>query len=322
MRTIGSRNSFRGRIPHLCAAACALALLAATSLHAQKASLAFWEPPPTADAQFLHAPRHDADRYTTLRQAFVDAQCTAALMQEQPVGTHGDRNLICTLPGQTAGSILVAARYDGYTGAGFQPTWVDAYSLPMLDHALQAQPRHHTFIFAALIGENGEAAFFASLHASGKPLPSAMIVLDGLGWGSPLWYTVASVKAAPDHPADLGTNGLLGGIASGISRYLKIPEPTNLSPAQFTTEGGYSAAQDYRARRYESTLFRSAGSIPKLLLYTDLTNASTFGTTDLEIAHIRRDFDYAAWILCLADLKLDALPAPASPSAAADSNPH
>jgi hypothetical protein len=45
---------------------------------------------------------------------------------------------------------------------------------------------------------------------------------------------------------------------------------------------------------------------------------------DLAVADMRKDLDYAAYILCLADLKLDAprAPAAAAPHAAPDSAPH
>jgi hypothetical protein len=313
MRTYGSRISLRPGILHLCAACVALALFSAVALHAQKGSLAFWEPPGSADASLTHAPRHDSDRYAALRKAFAGFNCTADLMQEQTAGTHGDKNLVCTLPGQTPATILVAARYDGRAGAGFQPTWVDAIALPLLDHALQAQPRHHTFIFAALIGEDGENAFFSALRSSGKPLPSAMFVLDGLGWGPPLWYTMATVKATPGHAAEFGVNGLLGGIASGIGHIVKVPDPVPLSPEHFRTNSGFASAEYYRSQRYESTLFRNAGTIPELLLYSDQPEAATIESHDLDSADIRRDFDYTAWILCLADLRLDAAPVPANP---------
>jgi hypothetical protein len=293
------------------------ALLAASAADAQKTGgLAFWEPPKADEPILERSPHNDPGRYAALRQAFVEFHCTGDLMQEQPVGPRSDRNLICTLPGQTPDAILVAARYDGKAGAGFQNTWVDAFLLPLLDHALQAQPRRHTFVFAALFGQGGEAAFFNQLRSSGKPLPHALIVLDGLGWGLPLWYTVPSVKATPGHPAELGANGVLGGIAAGLCRVLGIPEPANLTPARFTTEGGYSSAEYYRSQRQESSLFRSAGDIPELLLYTDITDTATQTSTDLETSDIHRDFDYAAWVLCLTDRKLDPPPAAISPAEA------
>jgi hypothetical protein len=296
MRTPGSRIPSHRRIPHLCAVCFAVALFSAGSLRAQKGGLAFWEPAPAADALLVHSPKHDPDRYAALRKA---------------------------LPGKTPASILVVARYDGKAGAGFQPTWVDAFFLPLLDHAVQAQLRRHTFVFAALIGEDGEAAFFTALHNSGKPAPSATVVLDGLGWGLPHWYTVPSVKATTGHPAELGINGLLGGIATGISRYMKIPDPANLSPAQFLTNAGFSAAEVYRSQRYESTLFHSAGAVPELLIFSDQPEQATQqAVVDLALSDIRKDFDYAAYILCLADLKLDASPAPATPPPGSDSVPH
>jgi hypothetical protein len=321
MRTIGSHISLGFSIPHLCATAwLASALLSGPLLRAQKSGLAFWEPPASADAPLTHPPRRDPDRYDTLRRAFVDAHCTPDRMQEQPVGAHEDKNLICTLPGESAASILVVARYDGHAGAGFQSTWIDALFLPLLEHAAEAQPRRHTLVFAALTSEGGEAAFFTALRNSGKPLPTAMIVLDGLGWGSPLWYTVFSVNTTPGHPAELGSNAALGAIASTIARFMKVPDPLPLSPERFLTNGGFSAAEYYRSQRYESSLFRRAGPIPELLIYSDEPEQATQqGGVDLSIPDIRRDFDYVAYLLCLADLKLD--PA-AVPNAKPDSQPH
>jgi hypothetical protein len=325
MRTPGSPTSFRHGFQPRRVASFALAILSAASLHGQKSSLGFWEPPATADALLSHSPKHDADRYAALCQAFVDSHCTADLLEEQPVGSHGDRNLVCTLPGQTPDSILVVARYDGRAGPGFQSTWIDAFLLPLLDHALQAQPRRHTFLFAALDGDDGEAAFFTALRGSGKPLPSGMIILDGLGWGSPLWYTVPSVKATPTHPAEIGVNGVLGGVAAGICRFMRIPDPAPLTPAHFLSEAGFSAAEYYRSQRYESSLFRNAGAIPELLIFSDQPEQATQQTVvDIALPDIHKDLDYAAFVLCLADLKLDPppAPAPAAPAPASDSVPH
>jgi hypothetical protein len=235
MRTPGSRNTIRFSLRILRVCSLTFATLGAATLCAQRTGLGFWEPPPSVDALLEHTPHHDADRYAALRQAFIEYHCADPQQDESEAARKG-RNLLCTLPGQTSDTILVVARYDGRAGAGFQPTWVDAYLLPLLDHALQAQTRRHTFVFAALDGDDGETAFFNDLHKSGQPQPSAMIILDGLGWGRPLWYTVPSVKATPGHAAELGANGVLGGIASAIDRFLKLPDPAGLTPAGFKTE--------------------------------------------------------------------------------------
>jgi hypothetical protein len=292
-----------------------LALIGASAAQAQKSGLAFWEPPPAVSALFEHSPHNDPGRYAALRQAFIEFHCTDSLMDEPPAGAHGDKNLICTLPGQTAQSILIVARYDGHAAAGFQPSWVDAFVLPLLYHALQAQPRHHTFVFAALHGDDGEAAFFTRLHGSAGPQPSAMIVLDGLGYGPPLWYTVAPPKPSTDPANPLGVNGILGGVAAAICRAIKIPAPEPLNPDHYTTNGGFFNAQNWRGKRQQSTLFRSAGEIPELLIYADCPD-NTDRVDDLAMPDMQKDLDFAAWVLCLADVKLDSPPTPVQPAPA------
>jgi hypothetical protein len=60
--------------------------------------------------------------------------------------------------------------------------------LPLVYNALQAQPRLHTFVFAALNGEAGEKAFFDPRRK--KTSPAALVVLDKIGLGAPSIYTV------------------------------------------------------------------------------------------------------------------------------------
>lgn len=308
------------RNPLVSLAAC-LTLIPVPAVLAQRpGGLAFWEPPPPAAALLEHSPRNDPSRYAVLRQAFVDFHCTDTLMQEQAAGPRGDKNLICTLPGQTPGSILVAARYDGKADAGFQPTWVDAFLLPVLYHALQAQPRRHTFIFAALHGEDGEAAFFTQLHASIAPQPSAMIVLDGLGFGPPLWYTVAPPRPSDDPNNPWGVNGTLGGVAAAVARAIKIPPTQNVDPDRYPTAAASFLAQAWRGRRQKSTLFLSAGSLPELLIYADRP-INDDQVNDVSTADIHKDLDYAAWFLCFTDLKLDPPPVPAAPAATTPGSP-
>ncbi|HEX4008128.1 MAG TPA: hypothetical protein VHX60_18285 [Acidobacteriaceae bacterium] len=295
---------------------------------ARKSGLAFWEPPPAVKDLLVHPPKSDAARLAALRQAFDQFHCSGDQIEEQPAGPRGDENLICKLPGDTAEPILVVSRYDGHADVGWQVSWVDAFLLPVLYHALQAQPRHHTFVFAALHGDEGEAAFFGSTHSTGQATPSAMIVLDGLGYGSPLWYTVAPAKPSGDPNNPMGTNGILGGVAAAICRVLKIPAPANLNPEHYTTNDGFFNAQNWRGKRQQSTLFRGAGETPELLIYSDRPDDAD-RVDDLALPDIQKDLDFAAWLLCFADVKLDAAPAPASAPAApatsaasGDSSPH
>jgi hypothetical protein len=292
-----------------------LTLLTASCASAQKpGGLAFWEPPAPAAALLERSPHNDAGRYAALRQGFIDFHCTGSLMQEQPISPSGDKNLVCTLPGQTPQPILVVTRYDGKADAGFQPTWVDAYLLPILYHALQAQPRRHTFIFAALHGEDGEAAFFSQLHASTAPQPSAMIVVDGFGFGPPLWYTVAPTKLSTDPNNPWGVNGTLASVAIAVGRAIKIPPTENINPEHYPTAASSFLAQAWRGKRQKSTLFLSAGNLPELLIYADRP-INDDQVNDVSPADIHKDLDYTAWFLCFTDLKLD--PPPAAPAAPA-----
>jgi hypothetical protein len=290
-----------------------LAAIAAAPAYAQKGGLAFWEPPPADAALLEHSPHGDAARYDALRKTFVEFHCTDERMQERPANTRGDKNLVCTLPGQTPTPILIVARYDGKADVGWDSSWVDGFLLPVLYHALEAQPRRHTFVFAALHGEDGEASFFAHLHSAGMVQPSAMVILDGMGMGAPVWYTVAPPKPSGDAQNPWGVNGLLGGVASAICRVLKVPDRPPLNQENYTTNGAFFDAQNWRGKRYASTLFKSAGEIPELLIYTDKPDDSN-GNRDLATADIHKDVDFAAWFLCFADVKLDPPAAPAPPA--------
>ena len=122
----------------LLAAAAATLLVFGRAGFAQKNGLAFWEPDPGhVDPVLGLTPKNDALRYDVLRRSFDNFECKTGLMQEQAAGKHGAKNLLCTLPGETAETIFVLARYDD-RGRGY-PTLADALMLPLLYHALQAQ---------------------------------------------------------------------------------------------------------------------------------------------------------------------------------------
>jgi hypothetical protein len=111
-----------------------------------------------------------------------------------------DRNhpiLLCTLPGDTASRIVVTAwlpRYEFFNGAS--DGWPEVAMLPMLYHALKAQPRHATFVFAAIAGKHGDPDFQKHLEAGGVPAPLAMVSLDALGFGTPAFSNLPSIELA------------------------------------------------------------------------------------------------------------------------------
>jgi hypothetical protein len=149
-------------------------------------------------AMLASPPAKEEDRRVRLRQYFVSAGCTADHLSDlflDPDKRHSI--LLCTLPGDTASPIVVAAslpRDEMFNGA--TDGWPNVVILPMLYHALKAQPRHATFVFAAVAGKHGSPDFQKHLEADGAPAPLAMVTLDALGFGTPQFSTLAASDLA------------------------------------------------------------------------------------------------------------------------------
>lgn len=259
-----------------------------------KNGVAFWEvDPQPVDALLQAAPKSDALRYETLRRAFLKFQCTGDVMEVQPAGKSGEKNLICTLPGKTADRILVVARYDEHQGRT-RPTWPDAMILMLLYHALQAQPRLHTFVFAEIADRDGEKVFFNSDRKHAPPV--ATIVLDNLGMREPRLFLPpppkhgersAKIQEARTvlQDQDLKTKALMG-----------IP----LRPAMkiVTKDEGEFLDAWYQAL-FESSLLWAAERTPSALIYSGPDQ-------DVNPASFHQDFDFLGWFLGGIDLKLGA----------------
>jgi hypothetical protein len=261
-----------------------------------KNGVAFWEvDPQPVDALLQAAPRSDALRYQTLHSGFQKFQCTPELMEEQPAGKSGEKNLVCTLRGKTADRILVVARYDGRQGKS-RPTWPDAMILMLLYHALQAQPREHTFVFAEIASRDGEKVFFDAERK--RPQPAVTIVLDSLGMREPRLL----MPPPPKH----------GEMAAEIQETQTVLQDQNLKtralmgipprpPMRIVSkdEGEFMAAW-YQALT-ESSLLWAAQRTPAALIYSD-------ATMDLNVppSAFHQDFDFLGWFLGGIDLKLAA----------------
>jgi hypothetical protein len=166
--------------------------------------IAFWDlPDRLMTAMLASPPAKEADRYARLRQYFVSAGCTGDHLSGLVLDSDKSHPiLLCTLPGDTASRIVVTAslpRFEYFNGAS--DGWPDVAMLPMLYHALKAQPRHATFVFAAIAGKHGDPDFQKHLEAGGAPAPLAMVSLDALGFGTPAFSNLpptdlaASVRA-------------------------------------------------------------------------------------------------------------------------------
>ena len=275
-------------------AALAMLLIQGRTGWAQKNGLAFWEPDPArVDPMLGVTPKKDAVRFGFLRRSLVNFDCKAELMEEQPAGKHGAKNLICTLPGKTAETIFVVARFDDR--GKDRPTWPDALLVPLLYHALQAQPRQHTFTFAALDGYTGERAFLQWLHRPGQQPPSAMVVLDSLGMGLPNVYIEPTKKSEQGKPAGETKTVMWG-------QGLKTRQLMGIQAAAVQPEG-LDAKQKTDLWQWQqgltgSTLFTQVSHSPAALIFSEYSK-------DIAPAAFHQDFDFVALFLCGIDVKLD-----------------
>jgi aminopeptidase-like protein len=139
------------------------------------------------DSLAHHVPQQDGVRLAQLRQTFRDMQCTGNDLHEQ-VFAKG-RNLLCTVHGSSADTILLVAHYE-HEGRGMSAVenWSGATMLPFLYHALMSSPRKHTFVFVELDGEEGAKSYLRSLSHAQQHALKAVIAIDALGLGAPSFY--------------------------------------------------------------------------------------------------------------------------------------
>ena|SRR5208282_5214454 len=228
---------------------------------------AFWElRPAQVDAMLLPIPDSEESRYQHLHQYFSDLHCRPNRMAEQTIPKHVSKNLLCVLPGKNAERILVVARYDGR----WEPSgWSDAVALPILYNALQAQPRQHTFVFAAISGSAGEKEFFVNLRKNNRAPVKAIVVLAWLGMGEPRFYTAG--------------NKLLDTEAAFTAHLQGVSVPMN--------DPLFSAVS-------HNSVLSLADGIPSVLIHS----GDFFRQVSTPAFH--KDFDFIAYYLCRIDTKL------------------
>jgi hypothetical protein len=131
---------------------------------------------------------NDNVREAALRKLFTEAGCPEANLSEQPVPHRKQPNVICTLPGTSADSIVVGAHFDHVSdGEGVIDNWSGASLLPSLFQSLNGSPRRHTFVFVGFTGEEegllGSASYVGQLSDDQLAHMQAMINLDTLALG-------------------------------------------------------------------------------------------------------------------------------------------
>ena len=260
----------------------------------------FWElRPEQVRAMLTPAPKDNQERFTRLRGYFHDLHCPDDRLEEVDAGKrsrrHGEKNLICTLPGDSTDRLVVAVRYDHF----FSPTreansWNDAVMLPLLYNGLLAQPKTHTFIFAELCGSTGEEAFLSTLQQHGRPAPKAIVILSMLALGEPSFYTRPTTIA-------------LGAAHRRVAIENELVQEA-ASAAQLT---GSSLTQIAPGEIVENKLLADSPKIPAILIYSNFNHAriqtpTSQMATDLPPTEkaFKQDFEYLAYYLGRIDSKL------------------
>jgi hypothetical protein len=272
----------------------ALACAPAMAL-AQDGSVGFWETPAARQAAMLtRVPASNAARLATLRRYFADLGCTGDDLRDQAVGAAANPadplsqagNLLCTLHGQYRIPIVVAAWYPDRPG-GAAHGWANAVALPMLYHALQAEERHFTFIFAELGNASGERAFLDSIRSRRRMSPYALVALDAFGLGNPRFFT-APRKVTAWH--NRGVRDDLEAEAWHIAQIQGVAREQQAANAADTPDPAV----------FPNDLLEGARGVPRVLLYSG-------GNAPAHPDAYRQDVDFAAFYLAAIDVQLDPL---------------
>ena len=142
----------------------------------------------------------NGERETILKKLFTQSGCALDQVSEQKVRGDIPPNLICTVPGQTDGVILVGAHSDhADIGDGVVDNWSGASLLPSLLYSISAQPRRHTFVFVGFTGEEkrmlGSDFYANKLSKEQRSKIEGMVNLDTLGLGpTEVWVTHSDNK--------------------------------------------------------------------------------------------------------------------------------
>ena len=150
---------------------------------------------PLIEEQLKLAPATEPDRIKTLRSLFQKGGCPQVI--EQQVPKQDFPNLICILPGDEEGTIVVGASSD-YTSQEAGPSgWSSLAMLPLLTESLSLVPHRFTFMFVAFTGHEhgmrGASWYVSQLSDVQRKSIRAMIDLDNLGKAPPVF-----AQAQPD----------------------------------------------------------------------------------------------------------------------------
>jgi VWFA-related protein len=178
----------------------------------------------------------EAERVRTLRNLFQKAGCAQVFDQEVP--KEESPNLICLLPGNEEGTIVVGASLDYPPEEAKTPArWSTLALLPMLAESLSSVPHRFTLMFVAFSGHRhgmrGANWYLSQMtEAQRKPI-QAMVDLDNLG-KTPAVYALAQ------------SDNTLANWLQVAAVSLQIPNPPRVdaSTANLPLQNGVLAVRD------------------------------------------------------------------------------
>ncbi|HEX4309394.1 MAG TPA: hypothetical protein VHZ25_05155 [Acidobacteriaceae bacterium] len=251
----------------------------------------------TMTAMLAAPPRKEEERYARLRHDFAAFGCTGDHLSE--LDLPKDKNhpiLLCTLPGMTASKIVVTARltrnelFDGATDG-----WADADLLPMLYHALKAQPRRSTFVFAELGGGHADMDFQNQLEADGAPAPLALVSIEVLGFGQQGFINLPAADLEP------GVRSNSDALQIEAWRLIRLQ---GVDTARQTVSSQFSSGPVF----HPSLVRDGPKDIPRILLYSNPVVLPGRNPA-FDLAAFHRNHDFLAFYLADIDRKLS----PAAP---------
>jgi hypothetical protein len=189
-------------------------------------------PRPMIEEHLKLAPDVEAERVRVLRDLFQKAGCPRIL--EQTVPEEQSPNLICLLPGNEEGVIVVGASLDYAPEDAKAPAhWSALAMLPLLAKSLAAVPHRSTLVLVAFPGHahgmRGASRYVSQLTEVERKTMRAMVDLDNLGRTSPVYAlaqadkTLATWLQAAAHSLKLTAPPQLNASTSGPPLQNSLP---------------------------------------------------------------------------------------------------
>jgi hypothetical protein len=173
----------------------------------------------TIDSRLRRFAGNNDKRQANLETMFMEAGCDGERLTEQPIKGRKQKNLVCTLQGDTEAIFIVGAHFDFHEeyGEGVVDNWSGASLLPSLFESLKSQGLKHTFRFIGFAEEEkgliGSAFYTKQLKPEEIEKIRVMIDLDSLGLGpTKIWLTHSDERMA----------AALKGVANALNLPLEV----------------------------------------------------------------------------------------------------